>query len=177
MVEALIGSAKSSVQQTNDPKNTTVVQDLIRSLDVNLETALHVAVRYNHKDLVELLVKEDPSHSYPQNKQNETPLYMASMRYNFDIVKIILENCESPTFGGPHGRTALHAAVMSTVGAGVFFKLDATKCDTTGPAGMCIKFTCNKCILTCLLMRTGVLPSTFVLQCIQLSLLVCCSVF
>lgn len=49
------------------------MQSLIRTRDqhVELETALQQAVRYNRYQVVQLLVKEDPSHSYPQNKHNE----------------------------------------------------------------------------------------------------------
>lgn len=54
---------------------------LIRSTDSEGETALHLAVRYNREDVVQLLVQQDPDHSYPQNKCHETPLYLASIRH------------------------------------------------------------------------------------------------
>lgn len=114
VVVALVNTAKSFILQPDYLQNTslTVIQNLIRISDEQFETALHVAVRYNHNKVVELLVKEDPSHEYPQNKHNETPLYMACTRCYAPIVRTLLDSCESPTFGGPDGKTALHAAVL-----------------------------------------------------------------
>ncbi|WOG81472.1 hypothetical protein DCAR_0100619 [Daucus carota subsp. sativus] len=112
-VTALISTVKSWVQNTSP----TLLQNLIRAANhLELETALHAAVRYNHKDVVELLVKEDPSYSYPQNKHNETPLYLAAFRCLTDVIKVILNNCESLTYEGPDGRTALHASLMNAEG-------------------------------------------------------------
>ncbi|XP_017242440.2 protein ACCELERATED CELL DEATH 6-like isoform X1 [Daucus carota subsp. sativus] len=124
-VEALIRKARSSVLKPNNlqKESSTLLQDLIRAPNAELDTALHVAVRYNHNDVVELLAKEDPSYSYPQNKYFETPLYLASVRRYTDSVNIILDNCQSPSFDGPNGRTALHAASMSYGGYGCMMRL------------------------------------------------------
>ncbi|KAL8155106.1 hypothetical protein AgCh_000482 [Apium graveolens] len=131
VVKALIDSAKSLVRRQDNVQDiapSTVVQDLIRTPDEELETALHGAVRYNRKHVVELLVKEDPCHPHPLNKHNETPLYLASIRYYTDIMSTILDNCDwqktggdettylLAMFGGPEGRTALHAAVLDQGG-------------------------------------------------------------
>ncbi|KAL8107323.1 protein ACCELERATED CELL DEATH 6-like [Apium graveolens] len=118
VVEAVTNKAKSTVPRPNNPENraSTVLQNLIRATNLELETALHVAVRYNNENVVKLLVKEDPSYAYPQNKYRETPLYLAAVRCYAGVTKVILDNCESPTFGGPDGRTALHAALMSADG-------------------------------------------------------------
>ena len=115
VVEPLISKAKSSDQQ-----QPTALQNLIRASNVEFETALHAAVRYNHEKVVELLVKEDPGFSYPRNKFDETPLYLAAVRGYGGVTQLILDNCVSPTFGGPHGRTALHAATMSYSGHGIY---------------------------------------------------------
>lgn len=111
VVVALINAAKSLILQPN------YLQILIRTTSVEHETALHAAVRYNHKYVVELLVTEDPSQPQPQNNRKETPLYLASIRRYTDVMKTILDNCESPSFGGPDGRTALHAAVLDGGGS------------------------------------------------------------
>ncbi|KAF1002028.1 protein ACCELERATED CELL DEATH 6-like [Apium graveolens] len=102
---------------------------LIRSTDSENETALHLAVRYNREDVVRLLVQQDPDHTYLQNKGHETPLYLASIRHYDSIISIILDNCASPTFEGPDGRTALHAAVL-TCGGGECVKLLLSKGNT-----------------------------------------------
>lgn len=73
--------------------------------------------------MVKLLVQKDPDHSYPQNKSHETPLYLASIRHYKSIISIILDNCTSATFGGPDGRTALHAAVLTCKGGGKYINL------------------------------------------------------
>ncbi|KAB1227578.1 hypothetical protein CJ030_MR1G017407 [Morella rubra] len=74
--------------------------------------ALHEAVRRNHLTVVILLLTEDPDFSYSANDAGETPLYIAIER-NFKAVALkILESCVSPSYGGPLGRTALHAAVI-----------------------------------------------------------------
>ncbi|KAL8126572.1 hypothetical protein AgCh_013732 [Apium graveolens] len=101
VVEALILKAKTPIQQLNYLQYTasTLLQILIRTETVELETALHTAVRYNHNNVVELLVKEDPGQPHIQNKYKETPLYMASVRNNTDIIKTILHNCELPGVG------------------------------------------------------------------------------
>nr|XP_017254916.1 PREDICTED: ankyrin repeat-containing protein At5g02620-like [Daucus carota subsp. sativus] len=116
-VEALITKAKSSDRQPVDLENTTtVLQNLIRTSNLEFETALHAAVRYNHQKVVGLLVKEDPGFSYPRNRFDETPLYLAAVRGYYGVIEVVLDNCESPTFGGPCGRTALHAATVSKRG-------------------------------------------------------------
>lgn len=114
VVVQLIAAAKSS-------------QTLIRTQDVELETALHAAIRFNHRTVVELLVKEDPSHEHPQNMYEETPVYLATTRGYTDIIKTILNYCEFPTFGGPDGRTALHAAVLDRDGESMKLLLDERK--------------------------------------------------
>ncbi|KAL1834541.1 hypothetical protein DCAR_0104747 [Daucus carota subsp. sativus] len=102
-VEALISKAKSSDHQPNDLENTTtLLQKLIRASNVEFETALHAAVRYNQKKVVRLLVKENSGYSYSRNKSDETPLYLAAARGYGGVTKVILKKCESPTFGGPH---------------------------------------------------------------------------
>lgn len=114
VVEALINKAKSLLVQPDHLQDTssTVVQFLIRVANVESETALHAACRNNYNNVVELLVTEDPSHAHPQNMYDETPLYLASIRGDAQLIKTIFDNCESPTFGGPEGRTALHAAIL-----------------------------------------------------------------
>ena len=43
------------------------------------DTALHEAVRYNHPDVLKLLILEDPYFIYGANFSGGTPLYMATM--------------------------------------------------------------------------------------------------
>ena len=114
--------------------NYHVVQELIRcakSLDKELEsgagfdklmqrmrnecgdTPLFDVVRHNHFDVVQFLAQEDPKFSHTANNNGETPLYIAAEKGFDDSVAVILEKCTLPAYGGPCGRTTLHAAIIS----------------------------------------------------------------
>ena len=66
--------------------------------------------------MVEILTKEDPEFSYSANVHGETPLYIAAAstrdQEREKVIDEILNNCISVDYGGPNGRTALHAASM-----------------------------------------------------------------
>ncbi|MED6109160.1 hypothetical protein PIB30_031048 [Stylosanthes scabra] len=79
----------------------------------NDETAVHLAVRHNHIEAVEILLATDPEAFNIANKAKETPLFLASERKYSEIVSKILEYVESPAYEGPKNRTALHAAVIN----------------------------------------------------------------
>ncbi|KAB2618239.1 ankyrin repeat-containing protein [Pyrus ussuriensis x Pyrus communis] len=87
-------------------------QMLIRKTNNNKNTALHEAVRFCQPSVVEILTKEDPEFSYAANDLGETPLYLAVERGYLPLVSKMLSNCNVPTYIGPNGRTALHAAVI-----------------------------------------------------------------
>ncbi|GKU91822.1 hypothetical protein SLEP1_g5637 [Rubroshorea leprosula] len=75
------------------------------------DTALHEAARYTHFPVVKILVDQDCSYQYGLNNDGETPLYIAAEMGARQVVDKILK-CGSPDYHGPHGRTALHAAVL-----------------------------------------------------------------
>ncbi|KAG4153455.1 hypothetical protein ERO13_D04G184450v2 [Gossypium hirsutum] len=79
------------------------VREMLRNTDQESNTALHVAARYGHVEVVqELLEFENPDFPYFVNRNQETPLHIAARRINW---------------------TALHAAAM----AGDVGTLKATK--------------------------------------------------
>ncbi|CAL2274253.1 unnamed protein product [Prunus armeniaca] len=84
----------------------------IRTPSKEKDTALHEAVRFKHLGVVEILIREDLDFSYPPNVAGETPLYLASERRYKALFSEILRTCKHPTYQGPNGRTALHAAVI-----------------------------------------------------------------
>ncbi|XP_059648817.1 uncharacterized protein LOC132294832 [Cornus florida] len=86
--------------------------EMLRMRNVEGDTALYEAVRNNHLDVVEILTKEDPEFLHFPNNANETPLYLAAERRYLAVVIQILQNCISPAYIGPNGRTALHAATI-----------------------------------------------------------------
>ncbi|KAK1382997.1 hypothetical protein POM88_020732 [Heracleum sosnowskyi] len=115
VVEALIIKAKSSLLQPDHFQNTssTVVQILIRLANVEFETALHAAVRYTHNNVVQLLITHDPKHSHPHNMYSETPLYLASIRGDTQIITTILPSADKSVaylVDKEYKRTALHVA-------------------------------------------------------------------
>ncbi|KAK8706573.1 hypothetical protein V6N13_050134 [Hibiscus sabdariffa] len=92
----------------------TAVRWMLRSPDLESNTPLHIAVQYRGRGVVkELLEFEDPEFAYPINTKHETPLYIAAMRGDVPLLDLILVKLRSEAHGGPHGRTALHAAAMS----------------------------------------------------------------
>ncbi|KAH7844096.1 hypothetical protein Vadar_024234 [Vaccinium darrowii] len=91
---------------------------MLRATNVDKDTALHMAVRNRYVkegkylEVIKLLTEEDREFEHPANNDDETPLYLAVERGSVDVVKMLLTICTSPTFGGPGGRTALHAATF-----------------------------------------------------------------
>ena len=110
IVKVLIERAKSPHQELESGSNAA--REMLRMTNVVKDTALHEAVRYNHHEVVKLLLAEDPDFSYSANDAGETPLYMAAERKFPNLVSEILCTCSSPAYGGPLGRTVLHAAVI-----------------------------------------------------------------
>ncbi|XP_059448139.1 ankyrin repeat-containing protein At5g02620-like [Corylus avellana] len=116
IVEVLIEYCAQTRAQTRHDQDLEEeiepVKELLRMTNKEKDTALHEAVRYNHLEVVKLLISKDPDFSYSANDAGETPLYIAAERGFEDVLFEILDKCKSPMHGGPLGRTALHAAVM-----------------------------------------------------------------
>ncbi|KAI5319884.1 hypothetical protein L3X38_039592 [Prunus dulcis] len=87
-------------------------KNFIRTPSKEKDTALHEAVRFKHLGVVKILIREYPEFSYPPNVAGETPLYLAAERKYKALFSEILGTCKHPTYQGPNGRTALHAAVI-----------------------------------------------------------------
>uniref|UniRef100_J3MW86 Uncharacterized protein n=1 Tax=Oryza brachyantha TaxID=4533 RepID=J3MW86_ORYBR len=103
----------------------------LRARNLDGQTCLHEAVRLGHRDVVEYLVREDarcccrvPNRSREvaqplvQAVDNEriSPLYLATTLLREEIVEALLAESVasviSPSYSGPAGKTALHAAVL-----------------------------------------------------------------
>ncbi|XP_061944712.1 ankyrin repeat-containing protein At5g02620-like [Populus nigra] len=115
VVSVLIDHAKALPA---DPESrVTEAKMMLRMKNEEKDTALHVAARNIQAQVVEILTKEDPEFSYSANVHGETPLYIAasimprwSELERGKVIDEILTNCISVDYGGPKGRTALHAA-------------------------------------------------------------------
>ncbi|TYI88514.1 hypothetical protein E1A91_D04G215300v1 [Gossypium mustelinum] len=91
------------------------VREMLRIRDQESNTALHEAVRCGNVKLVKALLEfEDPDFPYSANEKQETPLYIAARRTGSGrLLTLLLDKFKSTGHGGPHGRTALHAAAMA----------------------------------------------------------------
>ena len=115
VVKVLIHRAKSPYA---DPESgVTAARMMLRMTNGEGDTALHEAARKARSHVVGILTKEDPDFSYSANVHGETPLYIAaSVGWRLEQDKVIdeiLGNCISVDYGGPNGRTALHAAITA----------------------------------------------------------------
>ncbi|CAK7349929.1 unnamed protein product [Dovyalis caffra] len=100
----------------------TEAKKMSRTINVEKDTALHVAAQNLRSRVVEILTKEDPEFSYSANHYGATPLYLVTNMNIFGrpkatamrtVIDTILKNCKLVDYGGPNGKTALHAAVMN----------------------------------------------------------------
>ncbi|TYI88510.1 hypothetical protein E1A91_D04G215000v1 [Gossypium mustelinum] len=91
------------------------VREMLRFTDQESNTALHEAAGCGNVEVVKALLKfEDPDFPYSANKKQETPLYIAARRRGSGrLLTLLLDKFKSTGHGGPHGRTALHAAAMA----------------------------------------------------------------
>ncbi|KAK9937598.1 hypothetical protein M0R45_014376 [Rubus argutus] len=78
-------------------------------------TALHVAVRYGHREEANSLMTAEPKLCFSTNSAMESPLFLANCKGFSNVARHILnESSVSPSFRGINGVTALHAAVTHT---------------------------------------------------------------
>ena len=111
-VEILMEHSRSIHEEDFAESVVAADKKLTRATNIVGDSALHEAARYNHVQVVKLLIKEDPDCLWFPNNDGESPLYIAAVRGRKHIVSEILKNYKSPAYGGPDGRTALHAAVI-----------------------------------------------------------------
>ncbi|KAG9456234.1 hypothetical protein H6P81_000742 [Aristolochia fimbriata] len=96
-------------------------RELLRWANAEGNTCLHEAARHGHIPVAELLVAEDPTLPCSANFVGESPLYLAAERGYPKFVDLILsispevvDRKSRAFYGGPKGRTSLHAAVVQS---------------------------------------------------------------
>ena len=82
-------------------------------------TALHEAIRNGHEAVLEKLVSADGGLAAVVDGKGFSPLYLAAALGRADMVAVLIggsppeDGVKSPAYYvGPHGQTALHAAVL-----------------------------------------------------------------
>jgi len=121
IVEVLIKYCAKTLDEDLEGGIGPAVKEMLRTVNKKNDTALHEAVSYNHLKVVQLLIETDPDFLYSANDAGETPLYIAAERGFKDVLFEILDKYKSPMHGGPLGRTALPAAVISWVNEGTTY--------------------------------------------------------
>ncbi|KAH0986383.1 hypothetical protein GBA52_013560 [Prunus armeniaca] len=120
VVEFLIEHARKSLHhmergdEERGPAAGESQNKLLRVKNSDNDTTLHLAVRYNHNEVVIRLMEADPQLCCFTNKANESPLFLAVRKGTPSIVHCILKaygSGVSPSFQGTNGLTALHAVV------------------------------------------------------------------
>ncbi|XP_008226275.1 PREDICTED: ankyrin-1-like isoform X2 [Prunus mume] len=120
VVEFLIEQARITLHhmergdEESGPADGESQNKLLRVKNLDNDTTLHLAVRYNHDEVVIRLMEADPQLCCFTNNANESPLFLAVRKGTPSIVHSILKAYESgvsPSFLGTNGVTALHAAV------------------------------------------------------------------
>ena len=113
VVELLIDAARALSSPLGDDDIHDPVEAFIRRADEKMSTALHLAVSNHHMGIVKLIVEADPRDRHIQNRNYETPIYIAAKLGYTHIVKLICDACSAPSIDGPHGTSALHPLIMN----------------------------------------------------------------
>ncbi|KAF2320687.1 hypothetical protein GH714_030011 [Hevea brasiliensis] len=114
IVEFLIHSIKKAqFKDLERGAEASTSDKMLKKTSADEDTALHEAVRNNHPQVVEILIRENPEFANKANAARESQLYLAAARKNNSIASKILKICLSPAYTSPNGRTALHEAVIS----------------------------------------------------------------
>ncbi|XP_059310370.1 protein ACCELERATED CELL DEATH 6-like [Lycium ferocissimum] len=115
LIEALIGYMKQNFPADLE-SGIEPAHELLRISNSEGNMALHEAVMHRRHRVVEMLVREDADFTYPPNNASKSPLFLAMENKDKVSAKLILSS-RSPSYAGPYGTTALHAAALIRYGA------------------------------------------------------------
>ncbi|XP_078150912.1 protein ACCELERATED CELL DEATH 6-like [Carex rostrata] len=102
-----------SVDTFAEEEDQVVKQTLLTARNIHGETALHEAVRVGHRNIVDKLIRSEPSITGIVDANGVSPLYLATMMNAVSIVEIFTkEEPSRVSCAGPKGQTALHVAIL-----------------------------------------------------------------
>ncbi|XP_038976219.1 ankyrin repeat-containing protein At5g02620-like isoform X2 [Phoenix dactylifera] len=98
-------------------KQKGIKERVLRARNKDEANALHVAAKYNHVGVANVMMNEDVGLASMLNEAGMSPLYLAIATGSLDIAKALLQSFsmknDSPAYyAGPNKNTALHAAVL-----------------------------------------------------------------
>jgi ankyrin repeat protein len=98
-------------------------ESVLRARNAEGTTAMHEAIRNGHEAVLEKLVSADGGLAAVVDGKGFSPLYLAAALGRTDMVAVLIggsppdDGVKSPAYYvGPHGQTALHAAVLVSEG-------------------------------------------------------------
>ncbi|XP_060183434.1 protein ACCELERATED CELL DEATH 6-like [Lycium barbarum] len=150
LIEALIGYMKQNCPAGLEG-GIESIHELLRIPNNKGNMALHEAVMNRNHRVVEMLVREDADFTHPPNKASKSPLFLAMEKKDKVSAELILSISRSPSYAGPYGTTALHAAALIR-----YWVYDCL--EMIIPAG-CLEMILGKNSARCLEMILGKNPS------------------
>ncbi|XP_059664269.1 protein ACCELERATED CELL DEATH 6-like [Cornus florida] len=88
------------------------LQAVLMEKDSEMNTALHVAMKYQHYKLAILLVEKNPQVSTCPNKEKMSPLYMAAEAGQLKLVELMMQN-GAVDIRALQGKSVVHAAIKA----------------------------------------------------------------
>ncbi|KAL8090974.1 hypothetical protein AgCh_040157 [Apium graveolens] len=118
VVRILIDAAERWPSSASYNDKTQSFQAFLRRADEDGNTVLHIAVMQGNLDTAKLLVQADLSNPGIQNKNGETPFYIAAERGYANVLKMMCVTSTAPlNLRGPGDRkTPLHAVIKNLDG-------------------------------------------------------------
>ncbi|TVU20060.1 hypothetical protein EJB05_36247, partial [Eragrostis curvula] len=94
------------------PQQKVAAMDFVRMQNRRGETALHEAVRFGDLEMVEALVSADKRLASVDAKDGTSPMYVACTLGRTTMAIRLHDIGYEPSYSGPRGQNALHAAVL-----------------------------------------------------------------
>ncbi|GMY21917.1 protein accelerated cell death 6 [Fagus crenata] len=102
------------INHAEDRDVETSVRQLPRMVNLERDTALHIAVKYGNFEVVKELIQEDSELAMYVNKAGESVLFLAVDKQLYKIASHILSAAPRCSLAGRHGMNVLHALVLQT---------------------------------------------------------------